>query len=49
VPKISCNDTVTLQNVVNGQTQEMKYKSAESLIANGTCVLLFRNYLSVNG
>ena len=39
-PKINRNDTVTIQNVANGQTQEMKYKKAESLIANGTWVLI---------
>jgi preprotein translocase subunit SecA len=26
MPKINRNDTVTIQNVANGQTQEMKYK-----------------------
>jgi preprotein translocase subunit SecA len=39
-PKINRNDTVTIQNVANGQTQEMKYKKAESLIANGTWVIV---------
>jgi preprotein translocase subunit SecA len=39
-PKINRNDTVTIQNVANGQTQEMKYKKAEILIANGTWVLV---------
>jgi preprotein translocase subunit SecA len=39
-PKINRNDTVTIQNVANGQTQEMKYKKAESLITNGTWVLV---------
>ena len=39
-PKINRNDTVTIQNVANGQTQEMKYKKAEALIANGTWVLV---------
>lgn len=39
-PKINRNDTVTIQNVANGQTQEMKFKKAESLIANGTWVLV---------
>ncbi len=39
-PKINRNDTVTIQNVANGQTQEMKYKKAESLIASGTWVLV---------
>jgi preprotein translocase subunit SecA len=29
MPKINRNDTVTIQNVANGQTQEMKYKKAE--------------------
>jgi preprotein translocase subunit SecA len=40
MPKINRNDTVTIQNVATGQTQEMKYKKAESLIANGTWVLV---------
>jgi preprotein translocase subunit SecA len=31
--KINRNDTVTIQNVANGQTQEMKYKSRK-LIAS---------------
>lgn len=39
-PKINRNDTVRIQNVANGQIQEMKYKKAESLIANGTWVLV---------
>jgi preprotein translocase subunit SecA len=39
-PKINRNDTVTIQNVANGQTQEMKYKKAESLIASGAWVLV---------
>ncbi len=39
-PKINRNDTVTIQNVANGQTQEMKYKKAESFIASGTWVLV---------
>jgi preprotein translocase subunit SecA len=29
MPKINRNDNVTIQNVANGQTQEMKYKSRE--------------------
>jgi preprotein translocase subunit SecA len=41
-PKINRNDTVTIQNVANGQTQEIKYKKAESLIANGTWVLVHK-------
>ena len=39
-PKINRNDTVKIQNVANGQTEEMKYKKAESLLANGTWVLV---------
>jgi preprotein translocase subunit SecA len=39
-PKINRNDTVTIQNVANGQTQEMKYKKAEALIASGAWVLV---------
>lgn len=41
-PKINRNDTVTIQNVANGQTQEMKYKKAEILISNGTWVLVHK-------
>ncbi len=40
MPKINRNDTVTIQNVANGQTQEMKFKKAESVIANGTWVIV---------
>ena len=40
MPKINRNDNVTIQNVANGQTQEMKYKKAESLIASGQWVLV---------
>jgi preprotein translocase subunit SecA len=40
MPKINRNDTVTIQNVANGQTQEMKYKKAESLIASGQWVVV---------
>jgi preprotein translocase subunit SecA len=40
MPKINRNDTVTIQNVANGQVQEMKYKKAESLIASGQWVLV---------
>jgi preprotein translocase subunit SecA len=29
MPKINRNDTVTIQNVANGQTQEMKYKKSK--------------------
>jgi preprotein translocase subunit SecA len=39
-PKINRNDTVKIQNVANGQTEEMKYKKAETLIANGSWVLV---------
>ena len=40
MPKINRNDTVTIQNVANGQTQEMKFKKAESLIASGQWVIM---------
>jgi len=39
-PKINRNDTVKIQNVANGQIEEMKYKKAEVLINNGTWVLV---------
>ncbi|MES2574449.1 MAG: preprotein translocase subunit SecA [Bacteroidota bacterium] len=39
-PKINRNDTVTIQNVANGQTQEMKFKKAESLLASGQWVVV---------
>ena len=39
-PKINRNDTVKIQNVANGQIEEMKYKKAEILINNGTWVLI---------
>jgi preprotein translocase subunit SecA len=34
MPKINRNDTVTIQNVANGQTSKIQ-KKAESLIATG--------------
>ena len=40
MPKINRNDTVKVQNVANGQIQELKYKKAESLIASGQWVLV---------
>ena len=40
MPKINRNDNVTIQNVANGQIQEMKYKKAESLIASGQWVIV---------
>ncbi|MDG2433915.1 hypothetical protein, partial [Flavobacterium sp.] len=40
MPKINRNDTVTIQNVANGQTQEMKYKKAEALVATGQWVVV---------
>ena len=39
-PKINRNDTVKVQNVANGQLEEMKYKKAELLINAGTWVLV---------
>jgi preprotein translocase subunit SecA len=35
MPKINRNDTVTIQNVANGQTQEMKYKKSFLIATNG--------------
>jgi preprotein translocase subunit SecA len=40
MPKINRNDTITIQNVDNGQTQEMKFKKAESLVASGKWVIV---------
>jgi preprotein translocase subunit SecA len=40
MPKINRNDTVTIQNVANGQTQEMKFKKAESLVATGQWIIV---------
>jgi len=39
-PKINRNDTVTIKHVMSGKTESMKYKKAESLIANGEWVLV---------
>ncbi len=39
-PKINRNDTVKVQNVANGQIEEMKFKKAELLINAGTWVLI---------
>jgi preprotein translocase subunit SecA len=39
-PKINRNDTVKVQNVANGQIDEMKFKKAELLINAGTWVLI---------
>jgi preprotein translocase subunit SecA len=39
-PKINRNDNVTIQNVANGQIQEMKFKKAESLLASGQWVVV---------
>lgn len=39
-PKIGRNDRVTIKNVMNGQSKELKYKQAEPLIAKGDWVLV---------
>ncbi|MEN9487736.1 MAG: Preprotein translocase SecA subunit, partial [Bacteroidota bacterium] len=39
-PKINRNDTVTIQQVSSGKTEEMKFKKAESLLASGEWVLV---------
>jgi preprotein translocase subunit SecA len=38
-PKINRNDTVTIKNVMNGKTETMKFKKAESLLTSGEWVL----------
>lgn len=39
-PKINRNDNVTIKHVMSGKTETMKYKKAESLLANGEWVLV---------
>ena len=39
-PKINRNDTVTIKHVMSGKTETMKFKKAESMIANGEWVLV---------
>ena len=39
-PKINRNDNVTIKHVMSGKTETMKYKKAESMIANGEWVLV---------
>ena len=39
-PKINRNDTVKIQNVANGQVDEMKFKKAELMINTGKWVLI---------
>jgi preprotein translocase subunit SecA len=39
-PKINRNDTVTIKNVMNGKTETMKFKKAESLLTSGEWVLV---------
>ena len=39
-PKINRNDTVKIQNVANGQVEEMKFKKAEIMINSGKWVLM---------
>ncbi len=39
-PKINRNDTVTIKHVLSGKTETMKYKKAESMIANGEWVIV---------
>ena len=40
MPKINRNDNVLVKNIMTGQTEEMKYKKAESLIASGQWVIV---------
>jgi preprotein translocase subunit SecA len=39
-PKINRNDTVTIKHLMSGKTETMKFKKAESMIANGEWVLI---------
>ncbi len=39
-PKINRNDNVTVKHVMSGKTETMKFKKAESLLANGEWVLV---------
>jgi len=39
-PKINRNDTVTIKHILNGKTETMKFKKAESMIASGEWVLV---------
>lgn len=39
-PKINRNDTVTIKHVMSGKTETMKFKKAESMVANGEWVLV---------
>jgi preprotein translocase subunit SecA len=39
-PKINRNDTVTIKHVMSGNSETMKYKKAESMIASGEWVLV---------
>jgi preprotein translocase subunit SecA len=39
-PKINRNDNVTIKHVMSGKTETMKFKKAESLLANGEWVLV---------
>ena len=39
-PKINRNDNVTIKQVATGKTETMKFKKAESLLANGEWVLV---------
>ena len=39
-PKIGRNDRVTIKNVMNGETKEVKFKQAEPLLAKGQWVIV---------
>ncbi|OYU83048.1 MAG: preprotein translocase subunit SecA [Flavobacterium sp. BFFFF2] len=39
-PKINRNDQVTIKHIMSGQTESMKYKKAESMIASGEWVVV---------
>ena len=43
LPKIGRNDRVTIKNIQNGESKELKYKQAEPLISSGQWVLVGKN------
>ena len=42
-PKVGRNDKVTIKNIKNGQTKQVKYKHAEKMIAQGEWLITEHN------
>ena len=42
-PKVGRNDKVTIKNIKNGQTKQLKYKHAEKMIAQGEWLITEHN------